>query len=246
MFCFRPSTLSGSERIWIWIPDWSACVCRCGRARSDRDDRHGRPSSQRVRSSPNQQHPSDSSPFSVLSSLGSTARMASAQPYRALPIVPPSVDRPLQQAFVLRLSEDSLEALRELIRAGNAAEGIELELGGGETVSLLGCLAYERPGGSGRASWRAGSCTGWGTRRRTRARSHRRRRLRHSASCGQEVSLAESMSIQTLILSSAVRRAACCEGRVVVGRGCCRLDGAHVQAHLPSLEDGQPVQETHR
>jgi hypothetical protein len=61
--------------------------------------------------------------------------MASAQPYRALPIVPPTGERPLQQAFVLRLSEQSLEALRELMRGPAAGEGMEIELGGGETVS---------------------------------------------------------------------------------------------------------------
>ena len=61
--------------------------------------------------------------------------MASTSALRALSIVPPTVDRPLQQAFVLRLSEDSLEALRELMKDGLGGDGMELELGGGETVS---------------------------------------------------------------------------------------------------------------
>lgn len=60
--------------------------------------------------------------------------MASANPFPALPIVPPSAERPVQQAFVLRLSDDSLEALRELILDGQG-DGMELELGMGETVS---------------------------------------------------------------------------------------------------------------
>ena len=82
--------------------------------------------------------------------------MASAQAPRALPIIPASGERPLQQAFVLRLSEYSLEALRELIKDGLGGEGMELELGGGETVSTLShylivsywfapaCCVYER------------------------------------------------------------------------------------------------------
>lgn len=69
--------------------------------------------------------------------------MAAPAPSRPVSILPPPHGQPLQQAFVLRLSEESLTALGELLRQGG--EGVAIELGDVLAVSRdLACDAAER------------------------------------------------------------------------------------------------------
>lgn len=67
------------------------------------------------------------------------AASAASQP-TLVPILPPAPHEPVRKALVLRLSEQSLDALRELVRSGLLDKPgnptVELELGeGGSSVS---------------------------------------------------------------------------------------------------------------
>jgi hypothetical protein len=69
-----------------------------------------------------------------------------------IPIHPAPASNPPQSAFVLRLNEDTLVALRQYVINGGR-DGIELELGEADSVSCLGCLI--RLGRMARASFTA-------------------------------------------------------------------------------------------